>query len=176
MSTQVVFTINDILSAHQIVHVGGTTMPLFGQNGKLKRGLPSFLIKLFLLLHFFFVLTFNLGRQKLSVWGGMEGCGSVNTKTPGLAVEKTPMDKIDKLIKKYETQEIPRVDWLDKFVGKSISIVHEESSKNPAISLFITLPDFKYPVVYYQKVYYFVRIRFSFIRFARIVEPPVPSP
>jgi hypothetical protein len=38
-----------------------------------------------------------LGRQKLSVWAGMEGCGSVNTKTPGLAINKTPMDKIDKV-------------------------------------------------------------------------------
>jgi hypothetical protein len=38
MSTQIVFTITDILSTHQTVHVGGTTLPMFGQNGKLKRG------------------------------------------------------------------------------------------------------------------------------------------
>lgn len=55
-------------------------------------------------------------------------------------------------MKKYNTQEIPHVDWLDKFVGKSMEKVNEESAKSETISLSIVLPDFKYPVIYYQKV------------------------
>eukprot|EP01126_Amoeba_proteus_P038519 TRINITY_DN4021_c0_g1_i1.p1 TRINITY_DN4021_c0_g1~~TRINITY_DN4021_c0_g1_i1.p1 ORF type:complete len:663 (-),score=169.65 TRINITY_DN4021_c0_g1_i1:173-2161(-) len=77
----------------------------------------------------------------------------MNTTTPGKsALVSTPMDEIEKLIKKFETQEIPHVEWLDKFVGKAIEKVHEEESeKNSTISLFIALPDFHLPVLFYQK-------------------------
>jgi len=104
-------------------------MPLFGRSGKLKQG-----------------------RQKLTVWPGREGCGKVNSTTPGkCASSQSPMDEFEKLMKKYNTQEIPHVDWLDKFVGKSMEKVNEESAKSETISLSIVLPDFKYPVIYYQK-------------------------
>eukprot|EP01125_Pyxidicula_operculata_P018418 TRINITY_DN653_c0_g4_i1.p1 TRINITY_DN653_c0_g4~~TRINITY_DN653_c0_g4_i1.p1 ORF type:complete len:866 (+),score=208.78 TRINITY_DN653_c0_g4_i1:55-2652(+) len=130
LSTIVVFTIKAIVAPRKKIDVGGTTFSLFGKKKTLKQG-----------------------RQKLYVWPGVSGDGSGNpSSTPGRCPHgQNEMDKIERLIKKFETQEIPRVDWLDKFVGKAIEKVHEESLKSMNISLFVTTPDFPYPVVFYQK-------------------------
>lgn len=58
------------------------------------------------------------------------------------------------LLKKFEKEEIPHVDWLDKFVGKAIERVHEMSAsdRKQQYFLYVTFPTFPYPVVFYQKV------------------------
>lgn len=88
LSTQIVLTIHDIILPNKKVFVGGTTLPLFGRKGKLKTGVH----------HTGNSLTHELGRQKLIVWPGQEGDGSVNTSTPGKPAHTTnPMDEIEKV-------------------------------------------------------------------------------
>uniref|UniRef100_A0A6B2KYB6 phosphatidylinositol 3-kinase n=1 Tax=Arcella intermedia TaxID=1963864 RepID=A0A6B2KYB6_9EUKA len=129
LSTKVVFTIRTVVAPRRVIDVGGTTFDLFGKKKTLKQGL-----------------------QILFVWPGKAGDGNVPSTTPGKCAEhRTGMDKIQPVLKKHRKKEIPQVDWLDKYIGKAIEKVNEESSKSKNISLSITTPDFPYPVVFYQK-------------------------
>ncbi len=47
---------------------------------------------------------------------------------------------------------MPRVNWLDKYIGQVIQGVYDENSRSQELALFVSFPDFLYPVVFYQKV------------------------
>ncbi|KND89763.1 Phosphatidylinositol 3-kinase VPS34 [Tolypocladium ophioglossoides CBS 100239] len=92
---------------------GGTTLPLFDADNQVQKG-----------------------RQKCLVHRHKHADGTDNSKTPALVAAKrkanarnsdvTPQDKdaeeldrMEKLFKKHEMGEIPRVDWLDQMVFRS---------------------------------------------------------
>lgn len=60
------------------------------------------------------------------------------------------MDRIEKLFKKHELGELPRLDWLDNLAFRQIERINKQSSserKNDHY-LFIEFPRFDFPVVY----------------------------
>ncbi|AEO65173.1 uncharacterized protein THITE_2111906 [Thermothielavioides terrestris NRRL 8126] len=87
------------------VPFGGTTLPLFDKDNQLHKG-----------------------RQKCHVYRHREADGNDDSRTPSFlprrqAVKGAPedreadeLDRMEKLFKKHEMGEIPRVDWLDQLV------------------------------------------------------------
>ncbi|CAM1502259.1 Fc.00g042430.m01.CDS01 [Cosmosporella sp. VM-42] len=108
---------------------GGTTLPMFDEDNQVQKG-----------------------RQKCLVHRYKHADGNTNTTTPALISTKMranprkgllpPLDKdaaeverIEKLLKKHEMGEIPRVDWLDQLVFRKL----EKSGLNVAKSSLRTL-------------------------------------
>jgi hypothetical protein len=149
---------------------GGTTLALFDKDNQLHKG-----------------------RQKCHVYRHIAADGNDDTKTPALVPKKNPekgasdeaeaddeLDRMEKLFKKHELGEIPRVDWLDQLVFRgfekrqsakasqkaipprpaaSSSITTKgpgDSSAPPEPSSFmlnVELPRFDFPVVFADHEY-----------------------
>ena len=62
------------------------------------------------------------------------------------------MDEIEYLLKKFVDKQIPRDDFLDKFVGKTIEEVHDAHVARGELFLFIQLPEFPRAIKYKQEV------------------------
>ncbi|KAL4872486.1 hypothetical protein BDV12DRAFT_144342 [Aspergillus spectabilis] len=112
---------------------GGTTIPLFGEDGKLKTG-----------------------RQKCKIHRHKAADGFSATTTPssppkrrksnrpdplGPSTEEMELERVEVLIKKHEMGEIPRIDWMDQMVFRQLERLKlnaEEAARKRAILLKAT--------------------------------------
>ncbi|KAK4239331.1 kinase-like domain-containing protein [Achaetomium macrosporum] len=144
---------------------GGTTLPLFDQDNQLHKG-----------------------RQKCLVYRHRQADGNDDSTTPSTlpkmkarkgapeGQEEDELDRMEKLFKKHEMGEIPRVDWLDQLVFRGfekrglqstksslkavqrqkasqvdLSGENTDASSSPEPSSFllnVELPRFDFPVVF----------------------------
>jgi phosphatidylinositol 3-kinase len=98
---------------------GGTTLPLFDRDNQLHKG-----------------------RQKCHIYRHRHADGNDDTKTPALLPKKKAtkgvsedaevdeLDRMEKLFKKHEMGEIPRVDWLDQLVFRGFEKRGLQSAKS----------------------------------------------
>ncbi|KAL2868495.1 phosphatidylinositol 3-kinase VPS34 [Aspergillus lucknowensis] len=110
---------------------GGTTIPLFDEDGKLKTG-----------------------RQKCKVYRRKAADGFSATTTPsnpspkrrkgskpdplGPSTEELELERVEVLIKKHEMGEIPRIDWMDQMVFRQLEKLKlnaDEAARKRAILL-----------------------------------------
>jgi phosphatidylinositol 3-kinase len=110
---------------------GGTTIPLFDEDGKLKTG-----------------------RQKCKVYRHKAADGFSTTTTPsspppkrrkgnkpdplGPSTEELELERVEVLIKKHEMGEIPRIDWMDQMVFRQLERLKlnaEEAARKRAVLL-----------------------------------------
>ncbi|KAI1764404.1 phosphatidylinositol 3-kinase [Hypoxylon sp. FL1150] len=106
---------------------GGTTLPLFDQDNQLLKG-----------------------RQKCLVHRYKQADGKDNTTTPSSIVKKRAdpkkdsslvdkeaeeLERLEKLFKKHEMNEIPRVEWLDQLVYRAAEKRGLKAAKNSVKSL-----------------------------------------
>jgi phosphatidylinositol 3-kinase len=136
LNAQLTFTVYDSRgppAATSAVPVGGTTLKLFGKKCTLKKG-----------------------RQRLYLWKDKPADGAAQTTTPSKlqteeADELGRLEKVrfstsslnradyaSKLVKKHQSGDIPRVDWLDKLAFRKIEQIHAVrlehlSSKMPIV-------------------------------------------
>lgn len=101
---------------------GGTTLPLFDKDNQLHKG-----------------------RQKCHVYRHRAADGNDDTKTPAILPKKRAkksgpgdkeadeLDRMEKLFKKHEMGEIPRVDWLDQLVFRGFERRGLQSAKSAAL-------------------------------------------
>lgn len=111
LSTQLVVNVHDIAGPLEPVVLGGSTLRLFGKKSTLKKG-----------------------KQRLFLWKGVEGDGRVETGTSSKVGIKDEMGRLEKLVKKHESGDITRMDWLDKLAFRKIEQIH-------AVSIS-SIPDF----------------------------------
>ncbi|EAL91732.1 phosphatidylinositol 3-kinase VPS34 [Aspergillus fumigatus Af293] len=110
---------------------GGTTVPLFDEDGKLKTG-----------------------RQKCKVYRHKAADGFSSTTTPstpppkrrknnasdalGPSVDEMELERVEVLIKKHEMGELPRIDWMDQMVFRQLEKLKlnaEEAARKRTIRL-----------------------------------------
>lgn len=108
---------------------GGTTVPLFDKDNTLQKG-----------------------RQKCRLYRHKVADGFSSTTTPsnppprrrgtrvgntsyGDTPEEDELERLEKLFKKHEMGEIPRVDWLDSLVFKAVEKKRQEAESATRISL-----------------------------------------
>ncbi|KAI8800253.1 kinase-like domain-containing protein [Cladochytrium replicatum] len=131
VSAQLAITVWDIYSPRKAIPIGGTTFPLFGKHSTLKKG-----------------------KHKLFAWPNVEADGRVNTSTPSNIGETTEMDRLEKVMRKYERGDIPKVDWLDHLAFREIEKINKkETSSSKKLFLFIELPQFDFSLVFNEKEY-----------------------
>ncbi|ORX92228.1 phosphatidylinositol 3-kinase [Basidiobolus meristosporus CBS 931.73] len=130
-NAQLTFTVWDIASPRKTIPIGGTTLPLFTKNNAMRKG-----------------------RQKLYLWPEVEADGGIYTTTPGKIAERDEMDRLEKLVKKHECGDLPRLDWLDNLAFREIEKIHnKETAKSTKMFLYIDLPKFDFPLIYSEQEY-----------------------
>ncbi|KAG2220421.1 hypothetical protein INT45_000646 [Circinella minor] len=130
-SAQCAITVWDIVGPRKPVPVGGTTLELFGKHFTLRRG-----------------------KQKLHIWTGKEADGRVNTTTPSKIKMDDDMEKLEKLVKRYDCGDIRPVEWLDKLAFRKIEQIHAKAAeKATEMALYVDLPKFDFPVVFGEMEY-----------------------
>ncbi|KAI3937878.1 hypothetical protein MKW92_004481 [Papaver armeniacum] len=130
--SQLALTVWDVSCGEDEGLVGGATILLFNSKKQLKTG-----------------------KQKLRLWLGKEADGSYPTTTPGKVPrpDRGELERLDKLVNKYERGQIQRIDWLDRLTFKSIEKVKEKerySKGNSHLSLIVDFCSFEHRVVFQQ--------------------------
>ncbi|KAJ1979850.1 Phosphatidylinositol (PI) 3-kinase [Dimargaris verticillata] len=127
LTAQLVLNVWTLQAPRQVVILGGSTLPLFTHNHKLRQG-----------------------RQKLRIWEDQLADPLSPTQTPGKKGHTaTEMDRLEKLMKKHENGDLPRLDWLDKLAFREIERVHQhEAQCTTRLFLYVELPRFDFPLVY----------------------------
>lgn len=127
LDSQLAITIWDFAGQKRRIPYGGTTVKLFD----------------------FKDYTLKRGRQKLKVWLGKEADGLVNSQTDSQAYPQYEMDRLERLIKKHESGDLPQVDWLDNLVFRQIEKMNkDEANQTDQNLLYIDLIQFEMPVVF----------------------------
>ncbi|KAL3646157.1 hypothetical protein CASFOL_011337 [Castilleja foliolosa] len=129
-NSQLALTVYDVSCGEEVV--GGATIHLFNMKKQLKTG-----------------------KHKLRLWAGKEADGSINTTTPGKVPkeERGELERLEKLVNKYERGQIQRVDWLDRLAFKSMEKIKErESIKNGSSHLYVVVDfcSFEHRVVFQE--------------------------
>ncbi|XP_026384357.1 phosphatidylinositol 3-kinase, root isoform-like [Papaver somniferum] len=130
--SQLALTVWDVSCREDEGLVGGATILLFNSKKQLKTG-----------------------KQKLRLWLGKEADGSYPTTTPGKVPrpDRGELERLDKLVNKYERGQIQRIDWLDRLTFKSIEKVKEKerySKGNSHLSLIVDFCSFEHRVVFQE--------------------------
>ncbi|KAJ6257567.1 hypothetical protein Dda_7352 [Drechslerella dactyloides] len=125
-SAQLAITIWDLGGPDKEVPYGGTTVKLFDTDGTLKKG-----------------------RQKLKLWLDVESDGRTDTATDSTVESNDEMDRLEKQIKKHESGEIPRIEWLDNLAFRQIEQIQKRTIKRTTEHfLYVDFPRFDFPVVF----------------------------
>ncbi|KAH8493116.1 hypothetical protein Peur_072334 [Populus x canadensis] len=117
--SQLAFTVWDVSCGKDEGLIGGATILLFSNKMQLKTG-----------------------KQKLRLWPGKEADGSFPTTTPGKVPkhERGEVERLEKLVNKYERGQIQCVDWLDRLTFKAMEKIKErENCKNGNSSLYLVV-------------------------------------
>ncbi|XP_073295971.1 phosphatidylinositol 3-kinase, root isoform-like [Primulina huaijiensis] len=131
-NSQLGISVYDVSCNENEEAVGGATIRLFNLKKQLKTG-----------------------KHKLRLWSGKEADGSLNTTTPGKVPkdERGELERLEKLVNKYERGQIQRVDWLDRLAFKSMEKIKDrENSKNGSSHLYLVVDfcSFEHRVVFQE--------------------------
>nr|ANG60478.1 phosphoinositide 3-kinase [Nicotiana benthamiana] len=131
-NSQLAFTVWDVSCGKGEGLIGGATIHLFNMKKQLKTG-----------------------KHKLRLWPGKEADGSINTTTPGKVPkeERGELERLEKLVNKYERGQIQRVDWLDRLTFKAMEKIKEsENSQNGSSHLYLVIDfcSFEHRVVFQE--------------------------
>ncbi|KAL3750007.1 hypothetical protein ACJRO7_011048 [Eucalyptus globulus] len=119
--SQLALTVWDVSCGKEEGLIGGATILLFSSKKQLKTG-----------------------KQKLRLWQGKEADGSFPTITPGKVPkhERGELERLEKLMNKYEKGQIQRIDWLDHLAFKAMDKVKERESNKIGNSHLYLVVDF----------------------------------
>ncbi|KAI8329836.1 kinase-like domain-containing protein [Chlamydoabsidia padenii] len=93
--------------------------------------------------------TLRKGKHKLHIWAAKEADGRTLTTTPSKVDVTNDMDKLEKLVKRYDCGNIQPVEWLDNLAFRKIEQIHKKASlSSNSLALYVELPKFDFPIVY----------------------------
>ncbi|KAL9666604.1 hypothetical protein QQ045_000939 [Rhodiola kirilowii] len=130
--SQLAFTVRDVSCDRSEGLIGGATLLLFNNKKQLKTG-----------------------KHKLRLWHGKEADGSTPTTTPGKVPrhERGELERLEKLMNKYERGQIQRVEWLDRLTLKAMEKIKEQENckiGNSQLYLLVDFCSFEHRVVFQE--------------------------
>jgi phosphatidylinositol 3-kinase len=128
---------------------GVARLPLFGQSGRLKKGRQKLAVD----IH---SNEFSVSEELFRHYSTLIDHVPRHWERPDKDREPTlEIDRIEKLIKKHQRGNIPRVEWLDRLAFRSIERINEATdliaAHDDRVHLFIDLPDFEWPVLFHEQ-------------------------
>jgi phosphatidylinositol 3-kinase len=141
LSSQLTITIWDSAGPRKQVPLGGTTTTIFNPSDK--SSLSQMRID---------NRTLRTGHQKLKLWSGKEADGLSETSTPGTFSSTSEMDRLEKLVKRHDQGDLPRLDWLDNLAFRKIEQLHTSIKSNGQVSddifVYLDFPRFDFPIIF----------------------------
>jgi len=135
LNAEFVFTLWDIIAPKQKIACGGCALRLFTKRKR----------------------TLRKGRHKLHVRLVESGDIMSSTSFLGDSVgsHQIELDRIEKLLKKYEQGQLPQVDWIDKLALRALEKINSRTDLTllDRICLHVELRTFDYPVVFHSPPY-----------------------
>ncbi|XP_057528744.1 phosphatidylinositol 3-kinase, root isoform isoform X2 [Amaranthus tricolor] len=130
--SQLLFTVWDVSCCKEEGLIGGATILLFNNKKQLRTG-----------------------KQKLRLWLGKEADGAFPSSTPGKVPrhERGELERLEKLMNKYERGQIPRVDWLDRLTFKAMEKIKDREScgsRSSQLYLVVDFCSFEHQVVFQE--------------------------
>ncbi|XP_055343208.1 phosphatidylinositol 3-kinase catalytic subunit type 3-like [Paramacrobiotus metropolitanus] len=132
--TLLVCTLYSVNGPYDLLPLGGTSISVFGNNGKMR-----------------------CGPHDLYVWPMVRGDGVVPSATPGKVVDDNfQMNRLAKLVKRHRSGRIRSVDWLDRLTFREVEMINErEKREMSAMFLMVDFPpisvdDREVTVVFYE--------------------------
>lgn len=107
---------------------GGTTVPLFDTDNTLRKGRQNCKLYLHRAADGFSSTTTPSTPRPQRKEKGHENDGFEDT------AEEDELERLEKIFKRHEMGEIPRVDWLDRLVFKAVEMKRQEVDAAPTIS------------------------------------------
>ncbi|KAJ3342264.1 Phosphatidylinositol (PI) 3-kinase [Gonapodya sp. JEL0774] len=102
LTSQLVINVYEPYAPRKSRLLGGTTFRLFGPSNTLKTG-----------------------KHKLLIWTSKAADGRVESSTPGYASgQPGEMNRIEKLMRKYERGDVQKLDWLDNLAFREIEKIN----------------------------------------------------
>ncbi|XP_057494102.1 phosphatidylinositol 3-kinase, root isoform [Actinidia eriantha] len=130
-NSQLALTVWDVSCGKTEGLIGGATINLFNTKKQLKTG-----------------------RHKLRLCSGKEADGSIGTATPGKVPKEEcgELERLEKLVNKYERGQIQRIDWLDRLAFKAMEKIKERESGRNGSSLYVVVEfcSFEHRVVFQE--------------------------
>ncbi|PSS28620.1 Phosphatidylinositol 3-kinase [Actinidia chinensis var. chinensis] len=130
-NSQLALTVWDVSCGKTEGLIGGATISLFNTKKQLKTG-----------------------RHKLRLCSGKEADGSIETATPGKVPKEEcgELERLEKLVNKYERGQIQRIDWLDRLAFKAMEKIKERESGRNGSSLYVVVEfcSFEHRVVFQE--------------------------
>ena len=127
--TVAAITVWDVVGPRKVTAVGGTTVALFDEQRELRKA-----------------------GEKLQLWPGNEADGRWNSATPCKIQSPNDNDRLDKLVKNYDSGAIKHLDWLDQLAFKKIDQVKGNTSdSNDRVFLMVEFPKFELPVLFFER-------------------------
>uniref|UniRef100_A0A803L0K8 phosphatidylinositol 3-kinase n=1 Tax=Chenopodium quinoa TaxID=63459 RepID=A0A803L0K8_CHEQI len=130
--SQLSFTVWDVSCCKEEGLIGGATILLFNSKKQLRTG-----------------------KQKLRLWLGKEADGAFPSSTPGKVPrhERGELERLEKLMNKYERGQIPRVDWLDRLTFKAMEKIKDREScgsRSSQLYIVVDFCSFEHQVVFQE--------------------------
>ncbi|KMT07235.1 hypothetical protein BVRB_6g148700 isoform A [Beta vulgaris subsp. vulgaris] len=130
--SQLSFTVWDVSCCKGEGLIGGATILLFNSKKQLRTG-----------------------KQKLRLWLGKEADGACPSSTPGKVPrhERGELERLEKLMNKYERGQIPRVDWLDRLTFKAMEKIKDREScgsRSSQLYIVVDFCSFEHQVVFQE--------------------------
>ncbi|KAJ1699248.1 hypothetical protein LUZ63_007760 [Rhynchospora breviuscula] len=127
---QLAFTVWDV--SNSLSPLGAATLFLFNNKKQLKSG-----------------------RQKLRLCLHQQADGTIPTSTPGKVPkhQRGEVERLDRLVNKYDRGHIPRIDWLDRLAFNAIDQIKKNQANHPQnshLSLVVHFSSFEHPVVFQE--------------------------
>ncbi|KAG5363412.1 Phosphatidylinositol 3-kinase vps34 [Yarrowia sp. B02] len=88
------------------------------------------------------------GRQKVDVSIDNRFDQQEAIEEPRTENGYSEMDRLEKLIKKHELGDMPRLDWLDNLAFRQIELVNAKHTTKTDLFLYVEYPQFQHVVVY----------------------------
>ncbi|KAG4300915.1 hypothetical protein PCK1_002992 [Pneumocystis canis] len=119
------------------------------------------------------------GLQKLNLHIGVFADGNNNSTTPSDLFFENEIDRLETLIKKYESGNMPKVDWLDNLAFDQIEKIYQKRFEDcKSLVLYVDFPQFDFPILFseyqYPSTFTFSSSR-DLLASRIIVTPPDPE-
>ncbi|KAL9042604.1 MAG: hypothetical protein Q9180_000492 [Flavoplaca navasiana] len=109
---------------------GGTTVPVFDKDGILQRGQQRCCVYRYKEAD---PLTSTTTPSSPPPKRGRDSSGTAASQAPN--ADKFELERLEKLFKKHELGEIPRVDWLDQMVFRAVEKKRQEVEASAKLAL-----------------------------------------
>eukprot|EP01119_Soliformovum_irregulare_P016014 TRINITY_DN4594_c0_g4_i2.p1 TRINITY_DN4594_c0_g4~~TRINITY_DN4594_c0_g4_i2.p1 ORF type:complete len:400 (-),score=86.60 TRINITY_DN4594_c0_g4_i2:220-1419(-) len=139
-SSVIVLTLWDIVAPRRESILAGTYFSLYGSEHNFPFVSPGKVSR-----------VLRRGRQRLQMWPHQRG-DALHGTTPGKIKQESPeVGRLEKMVKRLERGQIPKVDWLDPITLQTVGHHQVEHRRTlDELEIHVELPTYDHPILFHE--------------------------